>query len=361
MRFLAVFLMVFMHLPGKERLWFVDNALLKHSSEFWYEGLSRASAPLLGFLSAFFIFHALHREDFPSVLSRRLRSLYVPALLWSVLAIVPVVLLPELDVLKILAMLRQQNPLVEPTDFANFAWRALGLSGWPLLNEPVHYLFDLFMCVLVFGIAHHLRPNGRLWFLGVAVALFGVSLLFGKGRFPHGANYGNIVPRLDLVLFFSIGYLTQVFGSFGPLIARIRGLRWPAIAAIFAVLVITSQYRVALDIFDPTEKALAFVVITFNRVLSSILLAKAIMVLSPAWKSRAPSDRLSFSVFVTHRLVFLVVTLEAERLLGIGIGGQPSLGQMLGIWAACVLVAYATAFGLHKLPRAATELLVPSR
>ena len=208
LRFLCIFAMLFVHVEVADDLIIIDHKPITLTDShplsmvilIFKDGFGRVSAPLLGFLSGFFVSANLQHRSYPEIIVHRLRTLYLPLVVWSSILVgiklVGAYAISDTDML---------SRIIGTLDANSF----LGLAHWPL-NYPLHYLVDLFKCILFLPVLLYLLDR---FGLSVFVVLIGCIFLALVASDPNqttrGFNDHNMLPRADLFLFFCVGLLVQ--------------------------------------------------------------------------------------------------------------------------------------------------------
>lgn len=216
LRTIAILGVVLLHVPPLATELPLEHA---YSSEFLLQikylfsnTIFMASVPTLSVISGYLLFSAAGGLRYPQIVKKKAKTLVVPAILWN---------LPLLGILFV-AKARSWPIYTDVPDPAS-AWDVinltLGIVGQPL-NYPLHFLFDVFICVL-------LSPVIRLFLrhapaVGLAICL---TLLF--------ADHGNdFLVRGDILAAFYTGGLVADKGWTLSGIDR----HWRAVAVFFLVL-----------------------------------------------------------------------------------------------------------------------------
>lgn len=320
LRFVCIFAMIFVHveLPGNFsaelqpllRLAQGDRPVDMVDADFAYyvvmllrDGLGRISSPLLGLLSGYFVAAALCQRSYRQLVAARFRSLYVPMLVWT-LAMVAVRLGPEL-----------LRDAIYGSDHFGAALRGfdpatlLGLTTQPL-NGPLHYLVDLFICVLLAPAL--LFAIDRLGFAAFAgLALLGWAGLVAADPQPFGFNFDNALPRADLFLFFCAGVAGQRAGhrDIGSLLDRLAPRHAAAVLALLAVFLAGAMRRRLLGSYDGELMQVADLLLMMSTRVSGCLLILSCLgpIRGLAEAGWTVSERFTFRLFCTHAITFYIL------------------------------------------------------
>ncbi|MEZ5936037.1 MAG: acyltransferase [Alphaproteobacteria bacterium] len=293
MRLICIWFMVTAHIGSNVR-----DAIVSDQGVFLvlFDGLSRLSSPGLGLISGYLAYLSLTRRSYVDLLIRRARSLLWPFLLWSMLYV---------SLLLAVSFLQGED-----LDFgllrSNVLW---GLTSWPG-NYPLHYLLDLFKCTALMGGAFVLLTSlgasqrtvtGSLLILSLIV--FASLTLHDLNAGHPGRNQDSFLPRSDLQLFFSLGFVCadKSFRMFGALSTR------PMLLVILAIpFVLTSLvwYDLLQNDILSLDYALGVILHFACRFTGAFLLFALV------WRLPTPSANvglflrnLAFNVFVSHFIV----------------------------------------------------------
>jgi fucose 4-O-acetylase-like acetyltransferase len=264
---------------------------------FLIDGLSRLSAPVLGFISGYFAYRSVTTDGPARLLAKKGRSLLLPFLLWSFVYVA----------LLIGVRLLQTGSLDLALFSSNEFW---GLTAWPG-NYPLHYLIDLFKCVMLAGTAFWLLRRFGIAggtalriVVGTALLLF-VALTLADLNHEHpGRHRDDVLPRTDLVLFFFLGLAYA--GASSDVIMKVADR--PAVMLLLGVAFVASSMIWANLLRHETD-TLAYgigVVLHFVCRIAGGLLLFALIQRLPAIGQAAglAMRRLAFRIFVSHFIVF---------------------------------------------------------
>ena len=293
MRLICIWFMVTAHIGSDVR-----DVIVQHQGVFLFlfDGLSRLSSPGLGFISGYLACLSLERSSYWHFAMKRVRSLLVPFLLWSMIYV---------GLLLAVGFLQG-----EPLDFNMLIGNPLwGLTNWPG-NFPLHYLLDLFKCAVLMAGAFVLLTRSGLpttlvtpVLLSLSLAVFlGLTLADLNASHP-GRNQESFLPRSDLQLFFSLGFVyartnAKIFGSLAcrPLLLAVLG-------ALFVVTSLVWHELLQNDM--PSLQYWLGAAMHFG-----CRLAGALLLFSLIWRLPTPVERtslflrrLAFNVFVSHFIV----------------------------------------------------------
>lgn len=305
-RFLAIFLMFFAHYPvmglvEAGRHLQPDGALF----QFLHYGASRASSPFLGIASGYFVYLQIARHGYATTLRKRVRSLYWPAVYWSVIFIVlsaPVAYVVTGEV---------------PGYLQADAWRLVNLVlpvQYAPANFPLHYLVDLFKLCLVAPLI--ILVLDRLpWQARVALV---VLLALVPNSVAQSGNQDNILPRWDLVVFFVAGMAlaAQRLDLKDLMTRRIGGVGFAAL--ILYIFLVAPHWRPLLvsDTFVPQYAGYLMVMsIKVAGVLFVVGLAQR-LARSAFVAAHAPARRVIFTAFCLHWIVIFFLIRFGNILAG---------------------------------------------
>ena len=251
-------------------------------------GLSRISAPLLGFLSGYFTLVALRRHGPTGSVRRRAVTLLRPYAFWNLVAVA-------------LATAAVAVGAAAPPDLLSVN-SLLGVTAWPF-NFPLHYLKDLFVCCVVAAGLYAV-------FGGRPVLLVGAAVLAAAAVVATATDYYNALsfwPRVDLALFFVTGLIASAFPALGGwLLGATR--RWRlallvAAGAAFLAMTLGGTIDDAASLPQRLAGALA--------VFALVLGVRRV----PGWVT----SRLALRLFCTHVITFMALN------AGLGLERSPSL------------------------------------
>ncbi|NJO37991.1 MAG: acyltransferase [Rhizobiales bacterium] len=264
---------------------------------FLIDGLSRLSSPVLGFISGYFAFRSVTTDGPARIIARKGRSLLLPFLLWSFIYVA------LLTGVRLLETGRLDLALFLSNEF----W---GLTAWPG-NFPLHYLIDLFKCLMLAGAAFWLlsrfgiaRGTALRIIFGTAMLLFVVLTLADLNHEHPGRHRDDVLPRTDLVLFFFLGLAYAGASSDGIMKVADR----PAVMLLLGVVFVASS-MIWADLLKHETGTLAYalgVVLHFAcRIAGGVLLFALIQRLPTIGQAAGLAmRRLAFRIFVSHFIVF---------------------------------------------------------
>lgn len=341
-RFLTIFLMMFAHSgrPRTEALHasyalFAGTLLSANTVLMLVEdGLSRLAVPLLGLISGQFAVRAYRAIGYWPLARRRFRTLYVPAVVWS-LAYLIVVALATRDMAIVAASTRGWSPDA-----------ILGIFSEPA-NFPLSYLVDLMKCVLLIPVVLGVR---RWAGPGAAVAL--VFLGAGVLRATHADLR---VVRAGVFLFFFAGVLlADGPGSVLEIVERwLEHHRVPKLWALSVLFVAGAlNWQWVTEHGGEAGRLGGWLVLLITRMSGAILL----LMLSSRlmnWFSHPVfcNQGVTFLTFCTHLSVFFVLRLA----IGVFIGWHPPHGVLVAQFLLGPCIAYGIAWAGYR----GVERLVP--
>ena len=311
-RLLCIFLVTFAHNPfataqhdfGTALPYVAVHSSFSYISFILFDGFSRISSPFLGYLSGYFVSSNLRDRSYLNVIARRFKSLYLPVVFWSIVMF-------AVMFVHGLATSDQQylHHLFVGTDLDKF----FGVEEAPL-DRPTHYLVSLFKCVLIAPIMLYIWQRfGRGTFL-ILVAL--ISLLLVGTDLNHDdpglhLDGGSVLPRADMFLFFSLGFLSNRTWNFsvGEALERIRvkGVL-PTLLLIIIFLIGTFHWRWLIRMSGDLWVWVGFFTLLLVRISGSLLILSSLPYLRKlANEGLYTSDRLAFNLFCTHSISFTVL------------------------------------------------------
>jgi len=280
------------------------HPLFSYISFVLFDGFSRISSPFLGYLSGYFVSSKLRERSYFEIVARRFKSLYLPVVFWSTVTFA-VMLIHGFAT----SDQRYLHQLFADTGLDKF----FGIEEAPL-NYPTHYLVSLFKCVLVSPILLYVwQRYGRGTFL-ILIGLISVSLVGTDLNHDNpGLNLGggSILPRADMFLFFSLGFLSHSSWnlSIGDALERIRvrGLV-PILLLTVAFLIGTFHWRWLLRMSGDFSVWTGFSTLLLVRISGSLLILSLLpyfrLLAREGWYT---SDRLAFNLFCTHSISFTLL------------------------------------------------------
>ena len=286
-------------------------------------GLSRISAPLLGFLSGYFTLLGLRRHGPLGSVRRRAATLLRPFLLWNLVAVA-------------LATAAVAAGAAAPPGLFGVN-SLLGLTAWPF-NFPLHYLKDLFVCCVV-AAGLYAVFGGRPWLLATSAALAAGAAAATATDYYNSLSFW---PRVDLALFFVSGLVVSVFPALGERLLtaarRGRGLLLVTAGGMFLWMTLGGPIDDAQSLPQRLAGALA--------VFALVLGVRRV----PTWVT----SRLALRLFCTHVITFMALN------AGLGLEGSPSLGAWVVQPFVALALAQASLLGEGWL-RAVSGRILPTR
>jgi hypothetical protein len=349
LRFTAIFLMMVVHVPHLQAyLTSSFDSVASVVVTAGQYGFGRISAPLIGLVSGYFCVAMIASRGPGGFVARKARTLLVPLLFWNLVGIGVLVLLY----------------FATRGDYYDTVWTtgpgaAIGLLDQPV-NYPLYYLADLFKCCLIFASVHvaarGLGFSGRsyAWLLagvGVAVSLAidYVTIFHPDSPFAVHVQGLRLSFRPDLALFFFLGAalaaggtaLTDLFE-----IAR-RRVGWPALAGLFALIVVLAVMSVGIDGRYGTASVPAIGFDVMKRFVGSAFLLALIARLTAAGLAFQVSNQLAFRMFCTHVIFYQVFTTVGVR----PNTGPEAVAYLLAYPIAATLLAWASLEAQTRLTR----------
>ena len=351
-RFICIFLMTFahnnfassMHNFGTQLPYATHHSPLYYVSLILFDGFSRISTPFLGCLTGYFVSMNLRDQSYVAVVKRRFMSLYVPVVFWSVFYF---------------ALMLAAGYATSDTNYighklANLrADDFLGISEWPI-DYPMHYLVNLFKCVLIAPILIFIvRRFGAGILLLTVVPLFLVLVGTDLRQGIAGVHDNSFLPRAEILLFFSIGILANQSWNI-PIGAALERLRIKSTAMFLVTLAVfllgTLHWRWLVHLDGDFMKWCGFLTLLAVRISGSLLVLSLLPWLRElARRGLYCNDRLTFNLFCTHvisfyllpvaigwgrsnkysSLVFFAAPFFATALAGIAFWAERSMKQLL--------------------------------
>jgi Acyltransferase family len=306
------------------------------------DGFGRISSPLLGLFSGYFAVRNFESRPYSDIVSKRFRSLYVPAVLWS--AIYFAVRLAAAFASSLMGDGSHLRTEIHDLTFNSF----FGITSWPL-NGPLHYLIDLFKCVLFLPVFLYLLDRlGRKGYAVAVSALFAVFIAFDFNHYSSGFNNHNILPRADLFLFFSVGvYARHIWG--GDILQTLQRFslqRRSHIVLVAAVFLLGALHWRWLTEFDNAALVWAGVLLGMAvRIAGCLLLVSGLHYIAlVARKGIVIPETLTFLYFCTHLITFFVV----KNIALITVGEDLPWSFRLFLFAVLPFIALIAAFVLEK-------------
>lgn len=296
--------------------WFVETYIGK-------SGLASSAVPLFFFMSGYFLAgHVLETNWWRREVSKRIRTLLVPLILWTIIGVTYFFLR------SVVVFAITNRPIGEAFHYNNFAWWCYMLGLDPSQgvggNGPLWYLRALFLFVMISPIIVWLQNRiGSAW-----LAIMGGACLFLPliCRLLGGGVCGD-------VLYFGfplIGFFCFAVGI------RMRFMRLPplTIYAKFTLMICGLVSLWALSVLRQAAIAktvnVAFVLLPFTAM--SIVIGASFFRI-PRWLLRT-----SFPLFVSH---WFVVTVFPRAY-------QPTFGANVILFAGSLLFSIVLSFLLIK-------------
>lgn len=353
LRFLCVFFMSYVHIFYVQD--FYDLIFFGHQLPYLIhgypagtllvlvqDGFGRISSPLLGLLSGFYAVRNLESRTYRNVVSRRFMSLYVPAVLWSTIYFGV-----RMAAALASSFMGDGSHIAEElnrVDINSF----LGLTAWPL-NGPLHYLIDLFKCVLFLPVLLYLLDRlGRKGYALIVAAFYVFLIANDFHDFSSGFNKDNILPRADLVLFFSFGvYAGRVWGGdIMDVLNRFSMRRVWAIALTAAVFVAGALHWRWLATMENDVLAWCGILLGMAvRVSGCLLIVSALdWIAALARRGIVVDETLTFRYFCTHMIAFFI----ARNIVRMTVGEQVPWSYQVDLFFVLPVIAFAGAYVLNK-------------
>src|SRR5579872_5815746 len=306
-RFICIFLMTFahnnfassLHNFGSQLPYATSHSVMSYVSLVLFDGFSRISTPFLGCLTGYFISMNLREQTYAAVVKRRFLSLYVPVVFWSTFYFV--VMIAAGYATSDQGYVAHKLANVQADDF-------LGIVKWPL-DYPMHYLVNLFKCVLIAPILIYiLRRFGTGVFLLMIVPAFLLLVGTDLRQGIAGVHDNSILPRAEILLFFSLGILANRTWNLpiGEALERLR-IKSKIGLALTIIVFLTGVLHWRWLVHGSSDLVLwcGFLVLLAVRISGSLL----VLSLLPWLKDLARrgfycNDRLTFNLFCTHVISF---------------------------------------------------------
>ncbi len=339
--------MVFVHIKVGEAVVRVDPGLPYLQTGDWLsptvmmlrDAFGRISSPLLGFLSGFFLLGNLQDRAYFTVLLLRLRTLYLPVVIWSTVCVL--VMLSLIDLVYGSAAVTARLSIFDANTF-------LGITKWPF-NYALHYMVDLVKCILFVPLfLFVLERAGRFAFLSIVVAIF-LALIGTDLNPPHpGVNRESVLPRADLFLFFYLGLFVKWRDrdAIGDALDRLRLGNGFILAVIGIVFIVgAGHWRWLAASEDMAVIWAGGFLLLATRIAGCLLLLAALPWLRRIGRRRLYiPDRLTFYLFCTHVITIaaleaFLVTYQGEIANALGMNLYPTLlAPMILVFALSALI-----------------------
>jgi len=269
------------------------------------DGFGRISSPLLGLFSGYFAVRNLEDRPYSDVVSKRFRSLYMPAVLWS--AIYFAVRMAAALAASFMGDGSHLRTELDDLTFNSF----FGITSWPL-NGPLHYLIDLFKCVLFVPVFLFVLDRlGRKGYVVAVLSFFALFIAFDFNHYSSGFNNHNILPRADLFLFFSVGvYARHIWGGdIMQTLERFALHRRALIVLVAAIFLLGSLHWRWLTEFDNAFVVWSGILLGIVvRISGCLLIVSGLHLIAlVAEKGIVIPESLTFRYFCTHMITFFVV------------------------------------------------------
>jgi len=312
------------------------------------DGFARISSPLLGLMSGFFVVGNLAHRPYRDVVRSRFRTLYLPAVLWSAIYC-------AVRIAAALGASQMGDGNHLRTEIDDLSVNSfLGITAWPL-DFPLHYLIDLFKCVLFVPVLLYLldRLGPRVFFAAV-LSFFVFLVAKDLNHFSPGVNRDNIFPRADLFLFFAAGvYARRIWG--GDVVATLRrvALRRPSlillVAGVFLAGALHWRWLAAME--SDAMVWSGFLLGMATRIAGCLLVISGLHWIGAlARRGMVVDEKVTFMLFCTHVITYFVV----KNALAIAVGKDLPWAFRVGELFLLPVVALSVAFLLHKGREVAT-------
>jgi fucose 4-O-acetylase-like acetyltransferase len=277
LRVVCIFLMTANHVDGEV----VHVGLEGLLSSLIYDGFARVSSPLLGLMSGVLLAVSLDRLGHAGVLKRRGKTLLIPYLKWNL----------GLAAVYVAVKLLAGRPLGDSAHL----FAVLGVNQMPT-NMPLHYIRDLALCVLLFVGLHRVLPRSRPLYTGVTSMVVGVVMLLSVDEY----NVHSPLPRVDLLLFFTVGFFAVLHRNVGQAIMEAARRHW-TVLFVMAWLVFFGVELIGSGLSEDTHMLRRF------TVRCSGALGVGLLVLRAPVFIEGLSSRLAFRLFCLHFPLFFVI------------------------------------------------------
>ena len=228
----------------------------------------------------------------------------------------------------------------------------LGVTYWPY-NFPLHYLVDLFKCILFLPVLLYLLDRfGRSVFVALIGCLFFALVANDLNHTNPGVNTESILPRADLFLFFCAGLLVHRHrdGDIVETLDRLSVQRSGVLIALgLAFLVCASHWRwlVAMDYRLAIWSG--FILLMATRILGCLLIVAALRWIGNLGRRGLVIDnKLTFHLFCTHVISFFVL----KGLLTVALGGELSDTHKVAAFFVSPFFALCVALALYRIEMA---------
>ncbi|WP_143870482.1 acyltransferase family protein [Catenovulum sediminis] len=162
-RYFMVIGIIVLHLPPYQPLNELGSSIFDYIKAFFTHGVFRATVPVLTVLSGFLLFQFnLHLQPF-RLLSKKIRAVLVPLILWNIPFVIAIYLSQKYNILS-----HEFSITLYPFDILNWVNALTGLFSQPA-NYPLNFLRDLFAVSLLSPIFWLFLK--RIPYLGLAVVL----------------------------------------------------------------------------------------------------------------------------------------------------------------------------------------------
>ena len=290
----------------------------------------------MGLLSGYFFAANLTSRSYFKVLVGRLRTLYVPVIVWcSIFAGIQVA-----------AAYVIADPDILARTWAKIDANIIfGYSRQPL-NGPLHYLVDLVKCILFAPFALYLLKRfGRFAFIGSISAMF--LFLIGSDLNPRtpGINNMSALPRADLFLFFFFGLFAHHIwkGDVNAVLERFSLRRKPALIVVGIVFLLgAGHWRWIGASGDDLAMWSSALVLMVTRIAGClIVLATLQWIRRIGEQGFVVNDKLTFRLFTTHVITFFVLKNVIEIVLGHSFSANIHVAAFFGFPFLALCVACA--------------------
>ncbi len=313
MRFLAIWLMMMVHVPhGSDFVTARIGLNYETGLTFAIEGLGRIASPLLGLVSGYFCVALVERSGTRGLTRKKVSTLLVPLVFWSG------ALYAMFFALFLLSGGRHFGASINVG-----VDRIVGLWTMPL-NVPLHYLTDLFKCCLIFAAANIVldargaeRPVRSNCYLALGVALCAVilwaRLQYNLPAFVDDEGDFRILIRNDLALFFFWGvaaaYRNIEISDVSPRFDR--SVSWFLLGLLLVLLAFLSSASVKLQGLYGFHSIQYSMMDLVKRSVGAFIMISAISKFSRrGWIFDVPRQ-ITFRLFCSHAVVFAFISAAA--------------------------------------------------
>ncbi|MBJ7551504.1 acyltransferase family protein [Marinomonas ostreistagni] len=265
--------------------------------------LARGAVPILTVISGYLAYYSYQKRAYLGMLNTKIKRLLIPFFVWNIIA-----LCFFLGLYKAFGL--QYADVTSIDSFWETCKALLGIYRLPV-NAPTYFLRDLFMIMLILPVIHLICQKSWLFVLAAGYYLVyfwndpGITLRILDWVIP-------LTFRMDMVLFFALGYFLAVKQIDCPKVSRYSALVYGILLGVLGLL-----FSMALSGLNPAPE----VYVQWRMLLGGLFVCAAPAILvclvnskdTPFGKLLGKLSPYSFILFLSHSVsstLFSIFTLN---------------------------------------------------